>query len=62
MNMALSSIFEMLCDWHNFSLRNPESTAYTWYKNNKDKMILSDETRTTVEQYIDYFKTLLIRK
>lgn len=62
MDMALTSIFEMLCDWHSFSLRNPESTAYTWYKNNKDKMIFSDETRKTVEQYIDYFKEPLTQK
>ncbi len=56
MDMPFADVCEMLCDWHSFSLKNPESTAYTWYQKNKDKMIFSDNTRKLIEEYIDVFK------
>lgn len=56
LDMSIEAIIEMLCDWHSFSLRNPESTAYDWYQKNKFKMILSEKTRATVEQLIIHFK------
>ena len=56
LDMPLMYICEMLCDWHSFSLRDSESTAYNWWNKNKDKMILSDNTRNTVESLIVYLK------
>lgn len=57
MDMDDFSIYEMLCDWHSFHyFKDPESTAYRWYQDNKDKMILSDNTRNIVESLIEYFK------
>ena len=55
LDMDLASIFEMLCDWHSFSAKDPKSTAYKWYQDNKEKMMLSAATRETVEKYIDLF-------
>ena len=56
LDMPLVDIIEMLCDWHSFSLRDPESTAYNWYQENKGKMQLSDATREIVEKYIEFLK------
>ena len=49
-------VIEMLSDWHSFSKKNPESTAYKWYNDNKDKMILSENTIKLIEKYIDLLK------
>lgn len=46
----------MLCDWHSFSAKEKDSTAYAWYKENGPKMILSDNTRKLIDKYINYFK------
>ena len=62
MDMPIIDVFEMLCDWHSFSLKNPESTAYSWYQSNKNKMILSDNTRKLVEKHIDLFKSPLSKE
>lgn len=56
LDMNLPSICEMLSDWHSFSFNDKKSTAYQWYQDNKKKMILSDNTRSIVENYIEYFK------
>lgn len=56
LDMDLPSICEMLSDWHSFSVKDRKSTAYQWYQDNKKKMILSDNTRNIVENYIEYFK------
>ena len=56
LDMSDYDIIEMLCDWHSFSRKNPESTAAYWYAKNGNKMILSDSTRTRVEMYIKYFE------
>lgn len=45
-------IIEMLCDWHSFSYKNPESTANKWYNDNKDKMLLSANTRKIIENIL----------
>ena len=55
-DMPLAAICNMLCDWHSFSSKNPDSTAYAWYQENKDNMLLSDETRKVVESLITYLK------
>ena len=59
LDMPFEFIMEMLCDWHSFSAKNPESTAYAWYMEHKDNFILSDNTRKVIEKYIEYLKTPL---
>lgn len=56
MDMPLEYVIEMLCDWHSFSSKDPESTAYKWYEDNKNKMILSDNTRKLIDKYVVYLK------
>lgn len=53
-------ICEMLCDWHSFSRKDPESTAYAWYQKNKSKMKFSDKTRKTVEKLVEYLQDPLV--
>lgn len=53
LDMPIEYICEMACDWHSFSLRDPESTAYKWWKDNKDKMKLSDNTIEIVNEMIE---------
>lgn len=56
LDMPEKYVIEMLSDWHSFSKKNPESTAYKWYNDNKDKMILSENTIKLIEKYIDLLK------
>lgn len=55
-DMPIWYICEMLCDWHSFTLRDPKSTAYKWWTDNKDKMILSKNTVNLIESMIGYMK------
>lgn len=55
LDMPLEYIIEMLSDWHAAGSFYGNS-AYDWYVKQKDKMILSDKTRETVEKYIVYLK------
>ncbi len=55
-DMPLKYICEMLCDWHSFSSKDPENTAYNWYKSNKSKMKLSDKTKKEVEKLLEYLQ------
>lgn len=55
LDMPLEYIIEMLSDWHSAGSYYGNS-AYDWYIKQKDKMILSDKTRATVEKYIVYLK------
>lgn len=52
MDMPIDYICEMLCDWHSFSYKNPESTALVWYNDNKDSFKFSDKTREIVDTLI----------
>ena len=52
MDMPLDYICEMLCDWHSFSYKNPESTALSWYNEHKDEFRFSDKTRELVDELI----------
>lgn len=52
-DMPISCICEMLCDWHSFTLRDIESTAYSWWGANKSNMMLSENTIKVVESLID---------
>lgn len=62
LDMPLEYIIEMACDWQSFSLKNSESTAYNWYQDNKSKMMLSDTTRSSLEDILEYFKQPLERR
>lgn len=56
LDMSKEAIYEMLCDWHSFSAKDPESTAYQWYTDNKENMLLSDNTVLLIDSLIDIFK------
>lgn len=43
-DMPLKYVCEMLCDWHSFSRKDPKSTAYNWWQDNKADMVLSTNT------------------
>ena len=58
LDMDEKYIIEMLCDWSSFKFKNPESMATKWYSDNKDKMILSDNTREIIEHYLSVFPEL----
>lgn len=45
-------VWEMLCDWASFSAKDPESTAPTWYADNKNKMRLSNNSKKLIDKYI----------
>lgn len=55
-DMPVKYIIEMLCDWHSFSRKDNNSTAYKWYYSNIDKIKISENTRKIVEKYIGFFK------
>ena len=56
LDMPISSVVSMLADWHSFSVKDPNSTAYNWYTKNKGNMRLSINTRTIVEKLLEYLK------
>ena len=50
LDMPVKYICEMLCDWSSFQfVVDKNSTANNWYQKNKNKMVLSDSTRTVEE-------------
>lgn len=54
LDMPYEYILEMICDWIGAGLAITGKREYkTWYENNKDKMILSDNTRITVEAILE---------
>ena len=61
-DMPLEEVCNMLCDWHSFSSKDNNSTAYNWYEENKDKMILSDRTREFVTFLLQYLIEPLSRR
>ena len=52
MDMPFEYVCEMLCDWSSFQYTRPGSTANNWYNKNKNKMILSNNTRKEVERLL----------
>lgn len=53
LDMPVKYICEMLCDWSSFQfVVDKNSTANNWYKKNKNKMVLSDRTRQTIEELL----------
>lgn len=59
LDMPFEHICEMICDWHSFSARDEESSAYVWYQNNSDRFILSTRTKEILESLIVFLKTPL---
>lgn len=56
MDMPVAEIANMLCDWHSFSIKDPLSTAFNWYQEHQDDMIFSENTRSIVEELIEYLQ------
>lgn len=54
LDMPIPEIVNMVSDWHSFSAKDPKSTAANWYKQNKDKFLLSDFTKEWVTFFIQY--------
>ena len=42
---------EMLCDWRGASIASGRGSARTWYIENNDKLILSDNTRAYINKF-----------
>ena len=55
LDMPFKYIMELLCDWASAG-RHYGNTAYSWYQQQKDKLIITDRTRDILEKYIVYFK------
>lgn len=54
LDIPFEYVCEMLCDWSSFHyFKDPKSTANQWYKDNKDRIILSDNTRQLVEELLN---------
>lgn len=56
LDMPFAEICNMVCDWHSFSAKDDDNSAWNWYQDNGDKMILSENTRSTVEQLVEFLK------
>ena len=57
LDMPFENIIEMICDWWTFSWKdNDLMSIFTWYENNKNKMILSQNTRQKVEMILGKMK------
>lgn len=59
LSMDFYYIIEVLCDWHSFSAKDLQSTAYSWYKDHNDKFILSLNTKVFVNKMINLLKVPL---
>lgn len=60
MEMSKPAMLEMLCDWHSFSLKDPKSTAFVWWNNNKHNMVMHENTKTFVNSVIELCKEPLV--
>lgn len=57
LDMPLEYIVEMICDWWSFSWKvNNIYEMFNWYEKNKNNIMLSDKTRTTVEDIFEKIK------
>lgn len=60
LEMPYTYIVEMILDWWSFSWKqNSLEEIFNWYNTNKSKMILHENTKTTVEFILDKIKTIL---
>lgn len=59
--MPLSYIFEMICDWWSFSWRaNDLTTIFKWWDDHKDWIRFHKRTRRTVDYILGEMKKILI--
>lgn len=57
LDMPYEVIVEMICDWWAFSwVKGDLTEIFDWYEDHKERMILSDKTRKTVEKILDAIK------
>lgn len=57
LDMPYENIIEMICDWWTFSWKDNNLNAiFEWYEKNKNQMILSSKTRSTVENILNKMK------
>lgn len=55
-----SYILEMICDWWSFSWKSGDlHEIFKWYDEHKERMILSDATRKSVEEILEAIKKKL---
>lgn len=60
LDIPLEYIIEMILDWWSFSWKQGNLfEIFKWYDNNKNNMILSDKTRTKVENILEIMQQLL---
>ena len=60
LDMPYVFILEMIFDWWSFSWKSGNlMEIFTWYDNHKDKLILSKNTQTTVENILNQLRTKL---
>ena len=56
-------IIEMICDWWSFSWAADNLfLIFYWYDKHKDNIMMSDKTRTTVEDILDKIYNKLIKE
>lgn len=61
--MPLSYIFEMICDWWSFSWRADDlTTIFKWWDEHKDWIRFHKRTRRTVEYILGEMKKILIEE
>lgn len=60
LEMPYEYIVEMICDWWSFSWKSGDLRGiFSWYDKHKGGMILSDETRKTVEDILNKIEQYL---
>lgn len=60
LDMPYVFIIEMICDWWSFSWKqNKLDEIFNWYAQKEDKILLSDNTRKTLNNILDEMKNKL---
>jgi hypothetical protein len=60
LSMDYRYIIEMICDWWSFSWKEENLyEIFNWYIEHKDRMILHEDTRKTVEEILELIKNTL---
>ena len=63
LDMDYPYIIEMICDWWSFSWAADNLfLIFYWYDKHKDNIMMSDKTRTTVEDILDKIYNKLIKE
>lgn len=60
LDMPLDYIVEMICDWWTFGFKDGNlNEIFTFYANEKHKMVLSNQTRKTIEDILNKIQKLI---